>query len=193
MRTSQLDERRDRLAELLVAAQAGERAALDRIVTELTPVLWQVARAQRLDRETCADVVQTTWLSLLTCLAGIENPTALIGWLVTVTKREAWRVRDVQGRAQPTSDEVFATLPDPGWLPEEQVLDRERAGLLWQAVTRLPQRCQDLLRVVAYVHRPDYEAVAAALGMPRGAIGPNRGRCLAKLRQVLAEHPHWSR
>ena len=38
---------------------------------------------------------------------------------------------------------------------------------------------------IAFAPRPDYTAVAAALGMPVGSIGPTRGRCLAKLRVLL--------
>jgi len=54
------------------------------------------------------------------------------------------------------------------------------------AIGRLPKRCQDLLRIIAFAPRPDYTAVAAALGMRVGSIGPTRGRCLAKLRALLA-------
>ena len=52
-----------------------------------------------------------------------------------------------------------------------------------------PARCQELLRIIAFAPRPDYAAVAAALGMPIGSIGPTRGRCLAKLRALLAADP----
>jgi hypothetical protein len=30
------------------------------------------------------------------------------------------------------------------------------------------------------------------MGMPIGSIGPTRGRCLAKLREMLVADPHWS-
>ena len=53
-------------------------------------------------------------------------------------------------------------------------------------------RCQELLRIIAFAPRPDYAAVAAALGMPVGSIGPTRGRCLAKLRALLADDPDGS-
>jgi len=58
--------------------------------------------------------------------------------------------------------------------------------VLWAAIGRLSARCQELLRIIAFSPRPDYTAVAAALGMPVGSIGPTRGRCLAKLRAQLA-------
>ncbi len=63
---------------------------------------------------------------------------------------------------------------------------------LWPAIGQLSARCQELLRIVAFAPRPDYAAVAAALGMPVGSIGPTRGRCLAKLRALLASDPDGS-
>jgi len=42
------------------------------------------------------------------------------------------------------------------------------------------------------VPRPDYAAVAAKLGMRPGSVGPTRGRCLAKLRALLAGGPEGS-
>jgi hypothetical protein len=61
-------------------------------------------------------------------------------------------------------------------------------------VGQLPPRCQRLLRVIAFVERPDYQVVSDALGMPVGSIGPTRGRCLAKLRYLLEsdEDENWS-
>ena len=64
-------------------------------------------------------------------------------------------------------------------------------GRLWQHIAQLSERCRALLRVIAFADRPDYAAVAEALGMPVGSIGPTRGRCLAKLRQQLANDPAW--
>jgi RNA polymerase sigma factor (sigma-70 family) len=177
--------RHERLAALLVEAQAGERESLERIVVELSPLLWQVARAQGLDREAAEDAVQCTWLSLLGGLDRIHTPVALTAWLVTATKREAWRVRAAARTETPVDGSMMPEMTDPLPMPEETVLLAERHRDVWRAVRHLPERCQELLRVVAFVHRPDYDEVAVALGMPRGSIGPTRGRCLAKLRTLL--------
>lgn len=179
------DARHARLADLLLSAQAGRRESLNEIVVELSPLLWQVARAQGLDHEAAQDAVQGTWLSLLRHLDQIRTPVALTAWLVTATKREAWRARAAHRAEQPVDRNLMTDMADPQPIPEESLLLAERQHDVWQAVRTLPRRCQELLRVVAFTHRPDYDEVAVALGMPRGSIGPTRGRCLAKLRLLL--------
>jgi RNA polymerase sigma factor (sigma-70 family) len=185
-------ERAARLAACLQRARDGERAALDEAVRELNPLLWHVARSQGLGTEEAADVVQTTWLELLRALDRIRTPEALTAWLVTTARRESWRVREQSRRQVPDSADALDGTPDPDPEPGERLLADERDRLLWRHFQRLPQRCRELLRVVAEVDRPDYARIAEALDMPHGSIGPTRGRCLAKLRALLAADPSWS-
>lgn len=179
----------DRVAAVFTAARDGDRAAFDELIGMLTPLLWNVARAQGLDRERSEDVVQSAWLRLLDSLAEIRSPVALTGWLVTVTKRQAWRTLAQYRTEQPVDEQWFPAREDPGPGPEHQVLTEDRRTRLWEAVGRLPERCRRLLRVVAFVPRPDYEEVSAALGIKKGSIGPTRGRCLERLRALLAGVP----
>jgi RNA polymerase sigma factor (sigma-70 family) len=175
----------ERMALLLECVRNGDRAAFEVMVRELTPMLWQVARSQGLDRDSSADVVQTTWLELLGSLNKIHTPAALAGWLVTVTKRESWRVRRIGMAERPAKETVFARITDPDPVPDDYALEQDHRKRLWAAVDELPERCRTLLRVIAFTSRPDYIAVGTALGMPIGSIGPTRGRCLAKLRALL--------
>lgn len=170
----------------------GDTGALSEIVRELNPLLWHVARGEGLGAEESADVVQTSWLELLRRLHEIRSPEALTSWLVTTTRREAWRVRELSRRHAPDGATQLELAPDPDPGPGERLLTDERDQILWRHVQRLPERCRKLLRIVAHVARPDYAAVAGALGMPIGSIGPTRGRCLAKLRETLLADPGWS-
>jgi RNA polymerase sigma factor (sigma-70 family) len=169
------------------AARDGDDDALGQIVTELSPMLWHVARATGLSSGDAEDIVQTVWTALVAHLDGIRDSAALISWLVVTTRREAWRVRDAGRRQQPADSEWFSELADSGPGSEEQVILNDQRRVLWAALRTLSPRCQELLRIVAFVPRPDYQAVAAELGMPVGSIGPTRGRCLAKLRALLAK------
>jgi RNA polymerase sigma factor (sigma-70 family) len=179
-------DRNERIADLMCAVKEGNDDALARIVTELSPLLWHVARAAGLGSGDAEDVVQTAWVRLLSHLDSIRTSTALTRWLLVTTRREAWRVRAERRRRLPVDEEWFGRLPDPGPGSEEQVIADDQRRALWKAIGQLPRRCQELLRIVAFVPRPDYQAVAAELGVPVGSVGPTRGRCLAKLRALLA-------
>jgi RNA polymerase sigma factor (sigma-70 family) len=180
------------LAERLVKARGGDRDALDEIVAQLNPLLWHVARAQGLGPDESADVVQTTWLEFLRGIDAIRTPEALTGWLVTTARREAWRLRERGRRTADDPTPVLEVLPDPAPAVDEGLLIGERDRALWRLFQKLTPQCRELLRIVAHVDRPDYDLVAEALGRPRGSIGPTRGRCLAKLRELLQADPLWS-
>lgn len=180
-----------RAASLFRAFRAGDEAKMAELVTLVTPILWHTARAQRLDRELAEDVVQTTWLALVRSSESISDPQAVLQWLIVSARREAWRVVKQAGRAEPREFEPDDVVSSPQDLPEERVLRDDRTSRLWQHIAQLNERCRELLRVIAFADRPDYARVAEALGMPVGSIGPTRGRCLAKLRQILANDPAW--
>ena len=173
------------MASLVSAARQGDEDALGEIVTELSPVLWHVARAVGLSSGDAEDVLQTVWMRLLSHLDNIHNSAALGGWLVVTTRREAWRVRAQERAKLPADQELFAALPDQAPGSEEQVIVDEQRRTLWAAFAQLSRRCQELLRIVAFVPRPDYRAIAAELGMPVGSIGPTRQRALSRLREQL--------
>lgn len=180
-----------RAAALFREYRAGADAKLGDLVTLVTPILWHTARAQRLDRELAEDVVQSTWLALMRSGHTISDPQAVLQWLIVSTRREAWRVLKRADRVESRDLEADDLVSPTTDLPEEVVLRSDEEGRLWQHIAQLSERCQALLRVIAFADRPDYASVAEALGMPVGSIGPTRGRCLAKLREQLSEDPRW--
>jgi len=182
---AQPPERAAHIADLVGAARDGSQDALGQIVAELSPLLWQVARAAGLSTSDAEDVVQTAWLRLVSHLGGIHTSAALTAWLVTTTKREAWRVRAAGRKQLPVDDSWLTAMPDQAPGSEAQAIIDDDRRRLWSALGKLPSRCRELLRIIAFVPRPDYQAVADELGIPRGSVGPTRGRCLAKLRCLL--------
>ena len=180
-----------RAAALFRAYRAGDEAKVGELVGLVTPILWHTARSQRLDRELAEDVVQSVWLALVRSAESISDPQAILQWLIISTRREAWRVVKRADRDDPRDIEDHEIVSATDELPEEQVLRSDADSRLWQHIAQLSERCQALLRVVAFADRPDYASVAEALGMPIGSIGPTRGRCLAKLREQLNNDPKW--
>ncbi len=189
----------DRATEAFRRFQDGDRTAFDTLVEAASPLMWRVVRGAGLDQVTGEDVLQTVWMSALRSAGDIRDPRTIVKWLLTSTRREAWRVSKRTRADLHRSGAVFGVdseeamaLPDSGEAaPDEVVFRDDRQRRLWEHVKALPERCRQLLSVIAFADRPDYSHLAEALGMPVGSIGPTRGRCLAKLRDVLSGDPHW--
>ncbi len=175
----------DVAARAFAAWRGGDAAAFDDLVRALTSTLWHVARAYGLSREAAEDVVQSSWLALVRSADSVSDPQAVGGWLVTTTRRAAWREVARSPRPVPGTQEALERRPDRADVEGEALAGLD-AGAVWDAVAALTARCQRLLRVVAFDERPDYARLAADLGMPIGSIGPTRRRCLDKLRASLA-------
>jgi len=180
-----------RAGEVFERYRAGEAAAMGDLVALLTPILWHTVRAQRLDLESTEDVLQTTWLALVGHADSISDPRAVLQWMLVAAKREAWRVLRGQARQTPAEIEEDAMATPDSQLPENVALRDVEQRLLWSHIATLPERCRELLRVIAFADRPDYAELALALRMPVGSIGPTRGRCLAKLRASLTADARW--
>ena len=177
----------DRAADCCRRWLAGDDAALDELVRLMTPVLWQVARACSLSEQEAEDVVQTTWTTFVRSGDRLRDPQAVGRWLTTTARREAWRVSRAGSRATLAEDEVLDRVAPPQRSAESEAVALDEGDRLWSAVRALDERCQMLLRVVAFADRPDYAGIASDLGMPVGSIGPTRMRCLRKLRVLLEE------
>ena len=181
----------DRSPALLIKAAAdGDAAAWNQIVDDYQRLVWSVARGFRLSVSDAADVSQTTWLRLVENLDRIQNPDQLAGWLATTARRESLRLIRKAQREIPDSEETdqntsfFGDVEDDGDPEAALVAEQDRSDL-WEAFATLSERCRNLLRVVAVTPLESYAAVAEALGMRVGSIGPTRSRCLEQLKRAL--------
>jgi RNA polymerase sigma factor (sigma-70 family) len=199
MNAEPVESMTDRAAEAFRDYQEGAAERMADLVDLLTPTLWHVARACRLDRQSAEDVVQVAWMRLVEHADGIEESQAIVAWLVTTVRRESWRVSKQAQRTRPDDfednlDPLQETVVGPRQAPDpaEVAALEDRRQRLWEHIAALTPRCQQLLRIICFAESPNYAAISQDLGMPVGSIGPTRGRCLATLRKALLSDPHWS-
>jgi RNA polymerase sigma factor (sigma-70 family) len=179
----------DVIAQLMAAAAAGDQRAWNKIVERFSALLWSICRSFGLAPADAADAFQLTWLRLLEHLDGIEEPARLAGWLGTTCRRECMAILRRGRRVLLSADDaVFDRAAGPAPGPDRATLLSDRDAELWLAFGRLSERCQRLLRVLVLEPEegaPSYDMAAAVLGMPKGSLGPTRGRCLGQLRKYL--------
>lgn len=173
-------------AMLVERARAGDQDAWQALVARHSSRAWAVARSHRLNAADAADVVQVTFMRLVTHIDTIREPSRVGAWLATTARNESLRIIRRSGRAVPTADEELLDVPDPLLPPvDSKLLGDERQRSLHAALGRLSELCQRLLRVLMAEPEPSYEEIHLVLDMPIGSIGPTRARCLARLRRQL--------
>jgi RNA polymerase sigma factor (sigma-70 family) len=178
------------VVDLVTRARDGDKTAWDELVERYAPLVWSVCCRYGLDRPDASDVSQSVWLRLVEHLPALREPAALPGWLATTTQRECLRVLRAAQRQErvvrPVEQEL--AVHEQSAMVEHELLIAERNAALRVAFAELPSRCRRLLSVLMEDPPPRYADVGARLGMPVGAIGPTRARCLGKLRRspVLA-------
>ena len=167
-------------AELLTRCRAGQTEAWDILVERYERLVFSVARRNGLSAEDAVDVAQNTFLILLESVHSLRQDESLASWLMTVARRQSWRARQRSRREAPASEVVQ--------LREDPPVDWEQAASLQAALRRLGGPCRELL-VALYFDpaRPTYAQIARRLGRPIGGIGPMRGRCLHRLKDLLGD------
>ncbi len=174
-----------RTADLVRAATGGDENSWNVLVDRFTPLMWSVARGFRLQPADAADAVAVGWLRLLENLPRVADADAVGAWLATTVRRECLRKLGHAGRERPSpmaeEDTVDLTAPPV----DTRLLGAERDAQVRRALDGLPEMCRRMMRLLMTDPPPTYAEISAALDIPPGSIGPTRGRCLGRLRNLL--------
>lgn len=176
---------RPTVAELVVAAKAGDRAAWTELVARYDGMVRAVATGFRLQPADVGDVAQDTWLRALEQLAGLRRPERFGGWLRTIATRECLGVH-AAGRRVHLDSRVAEQIVESTPGPEEHALRAETRGAVRAAVDTLNGRGRVVVENLFFPTRTvDYVMIAKAADIPMGSIGPTRARALELLRHKL--------
>lgn len=170
--------------DLLSAAADGDQGAWNEIVDRYQRLVWSVIRSFRLDDASAADVAQTVWLRLVEYSDRIREPERLPSWLATTARNESIRTLNRLKRQTPSAFEFDIEDTVAPAMDEALIVDEDRRAV-GKAFIQLSEDCQQLMRLLTAEPALDYEAISEIIGRPVGSIGPTRGRCVKRLRQLL--------
>jgi RNA polymerase sigma factor (sigma-70 family) len=172
---------------LVTRAANGDQDSWNEIIERYAPLVWSICTRYQLKNHDIEDVGQTVWLLLVEQLGKLREPAALPGWLATTTQRECLRALTVARRSEAARTVVDdALLLADTAVVEQEVLVAERNAALRLAMRELPPRCQQLLAMLISDPPRSYAEISATLQIPVGSIGPQRARCLERLRRSAA-------
>jgi sigma-70-like protein len=125
--------------------------------------VYTICTRYRLSNHDIEDVGQNVWLLLVEQLGKLREPAALPGWLATTTARECLRVVTAASKA----GRLGTGLDDSALFVADTMIDEE----------------------ILVAERN--AAIHAELGIPVGSIGPQRARCLERMRRSGALAALW--
>ena len=171
---------------LVTRAGGGDPTAWNDIVERYAPLVWSICARFQLGNSDREDVAQSVWLLLVEQLGKLREPAALPGWLATTTHRECLRVVTAASKTERrgTLDDALQFVDNT--IIDEEILMAERNAALRAAFAELPPRYQQLLGMLAKDPPVSYAEISATLQIPVGSIGPQRARCLERLRKSPA-------
>lgn len=172
---------------LVKKCRAGDSDAWNSLVDQCQALVYSIAIKHGLESDDAADVFQVTFQALYSSLDRIRVDATVPKWLAVTAARESLQIIRRRKRMVETDDSTLEeVLESEEKDAEVSALESWQSVALKSAIGEMAGRCRDLLRLLYYEEMP-YEKIADETGIPVGAIGPTRSRCLDKLRKTLLE------
>jgi RNA polymerase sigma-70 factor (ECF subfamily) len=195
-------------ALLVTALQRGDEDAFVTLVERYSATMLRVAETYVRSRAVADEVVQETWLAVLSGIDRFERRSSVKTWIFRILTNRARTRGEREARNVPFSclapdDEGDGPAVDPdrfmhpqypgGWsapptdwrtIPDERLLGRETRERLREAIEKLPER-QQLVLVLRDVEGWSPDEVCAALGLNEGNQRVLLHRARSKVRNAL--------
>ena len=168
-------------AELVAGCRTGDDDAWRELVARFSRYVYAIARqAFRLPDDEAEDVFQEVFARAYEHLARLRDDDAIRPWLAQLTRRLC--IDHLRATAR---EPLVGADVDPAGVDETlQTLDE--ALTVQDALRTLPKACREILDRF-FCRDESYRTIGEALDLPPGTIASRISRCLAKLKDALAE------
>lgn len=165
-------------AELVERCRAGDPDAWNALVERFSRYVYAICtQGFRLRDADAEDVFQEVFTRVYTRLDTLRDDSAVRPWIGQLTRRLCIDTLAARSREQPAAEPILDEQ-------EEILQDIEEAYAVREALTHLPDHCQEMLDRF-FARDESYRTISAELEVPLGTIASRIARCLGKLRERL--------
>ncbi len=172
-------------SRLMAAAQDGDRAAYERLLREVLPLLRAVAGRWHRSADRAEDVVQDILLTIHRVRHTYDPSRPFSHWVATLARRraiDALRRRGHTDKFEVADDDAYVTFADPE--ANKELARSERAEGLGAAIGALPESQKEALELLKLREMSLAEA-AKVSGKSISALKVNVHRAIKSLRAQL--------
>ena len=175
--------------DLLRRCRQGDESAWEQVIESYKRLIYSIPLNFGLGSEDAADIFQQTFISLVENLDKLRPDSNLAAWLAVVARRHALHLLRKRKREQVGAGEDIGESEQIQAVVGPDDLARfEQLQMISHGLDRMGGRCRELLLALYFdAHEPSYEEIAERTNIAVGSVGPMRGRCLERLREILSE------
>jgi RNA polymerase sigma-70 factor, ECF subfamily len=151
-------------------------------LVESSTLAFRVAYAVLRHRQDAEDVAQEAFVKAYQNFARLRERERFRAWLVRITWRLALDRRRGERRRTAREETHDVAAAPPGI--DADLVARERAELLWQAIDALPEKLRVTL-ILASIEGHDVDEVERLLGLPSGTVKSRLFLARRKLKESL--------
>jgi RNA polymerase sigma factor (sigma-70 family) len=162
----------------------GNEEAWSALIDKYKRLIYSIPVKYGFSPDEATDIFQAVCLELLSELSKLRKPEALPKWIIQITAHKCFHGKREKQRTDVTDPNDPAFEQSTPAQAERILREAEEEQKLRQVLAALPDRCQELIRMLFFEEpaRP-YAEVARALGIAIGSIGFIRQRCLDRARR----------
>ncbi|MCS7192666.1 MAG: RNA polymerase sigma factor [Armatimonadetes bacterium] len=174
---------------LVQKAKKGDSQAFDQLIERYYQRIYKLAFQMLGNGEDAADATQETFLKAYQQIRSFRGASSFATWLYRIAVNTC---RDIMRRNKATvfsqfSPEDEQTDFEPSILiepnPNEILVEREKAELVWMALNSLPEETRQIL-VLCDMQGFSYAEVAAILNLPEGTVKSRLHRARNAFKEV---------
>ncbi|WP_210215321.1 sigma-70 family RNA polymerase sigma factor [Lichenihabitans psoromatis] len=169
---------------MMVAAQAGDRAAYERLLRSSMPLIRRVARHQGVQVDRLDDVIQDVLITVHRARQTYDPTRSFSAWLGVIARRRA--IDSLRRNGRQDRREVFAPIDYENHADPAADARQTRGGeapddAMMAALDRLPTGQREAIEVLA-LRQLSLDEAADFTGKTKGALKVNMHRALKSLR-----------
>ena len=194
--TRETETRWTEVAQDVLRAQAGDREAFGRLVEQFQRTVHAICLRRLGHPSEALELTQEVFLHVMKRIDQLREPERFAGWLRQVAVRMA--INRATRRVAPTSvetDVLEGAATDRRDDPVDNLITRERAQHLWEAIARLKTIDREAL-VAFHIQGRSLVDIAEDLDVPIGTVKRRlhtaRKRLKAELQAAFADADEWT-
>lgn len=172
---------------LFAAAQAGDRAAVERLLAHVRPQIHRYVLARLVDRASADDVTQEVTMAVVSGLHRyVDTGRSPLAWMFGIAANKVSEAHRAGGRRREALLDIVPDRNDDRYRPDVTSCDLETTRELAALLSALPPPQGEILRL-RIAAGLSAEETGELLGMTAGAVRVAQHRALARLRAQYLE------